>query len=199
MSILKHQVIQEKLLQQSIQNPFTLIFHLNPIRAKQLTLLKKTLYSKNIRNSHKIVPLRFFNKLNLTSKNKEIKDSFLTNLKYLGGSSCIFFCSTAKEVADILEILKDTSAFLNVGMILNKKKTGDDGVNFTFLSSYDMEVFLKINSSIYTEFLVLFNNTSAIQSIDTILASNRDLLQMNKFNLVQMLSLYANSKKEISY
>ena len=62
-----------------------------------------------------------------------------------------------------------------------------------------MEVFLKINSSIYTEFLVLFNNTSAIQSIDTILASNRDLLQMNKFNLVQMLSLYANSKKEISY
>jgi hypothetical protein len=207
MSILKHQIIQEKLLQQSLDNSFTLIFHLNPISTKELTGLKKSLFKKNIRNSHQVLSLRFFHKWKLPEK-KTIS-SFLINdnnhegvqpsWKHLGGSSCVFFCSTIKELQDILLTIKSlpqaSQSYLNIGMILNKKSNINGISDNTFLSSYDMEVFLKTNTSIYSKFLVLLNKNSIFYQIDIKLVLNTYFMEMNQFNLVQILSLYAKKLK----
>lgn len=220
MSILKHQIIQEKLLQQSLENSFTLIFHLNPITTKELTVLKKKLFKKNIRNSHQVLPLRFFHKLKLSEKKiiissesnrfdevdsvPEVKKGFLTNRmepswKHLGGSSCVFFCPTIKEVQDILSTIKGyprlAESYLNVGMIFNKKSNLDGISDLTYLSSYDMETFLKTNASIYIEFLVLLNTNSIFHTVDKILLLNKHLLEANQFHLVKILSLYVEKLK----
>ena len=221
MSILKHQIIQEKLLQQSLDNSFTLIFHLNPISTKELTLLKKSLFKKNIRNSHQVLPLRFFHNWKLSEKKSvrsshfyaETQKSFLTHCdgilqvkpalqpswKDLGGSCCVFYCSTIKELEDILLTIKAlpeaSQSYLNLGIILNNKNNLDGIFNNTFLSSYDMEVLLKTNTSIYTKLLVLVNTNSIFYNIDIKLVLNTYFLEIHKVNLLQILSLYAEKLK----
>jgi len=58
-----------------------------------------------------------------------------------------------------------------------------------------MEVFLKTNTSIYSKFLVLLNKNSIFYQIDIKLVLNTYFMEMNQFNLVQILSLYAKKLK----
>ncbi len=214
MSILQNKIIEEKLLQLIDNSQFTIIFHYNTITSKEWLNLKKRLFQKQLSISHKVVPVRFFSRL-LKASNLGISSA-----NSMGGHLCLFFCSSKEDLVNLYQILfsqngipmKDLPQFLNLGIIQTRKffdkdinERSSSGVDSrfenVFLSSYDIEKFLKLDSSVYSElYFILRQNGKLISEFDFFMEShlgNLSLMTINQLSLLNVISCMKNQPQSV--
>ena len=136
---------------------------------------------------------------------------FVKKFESLGGSFCFFFCSDKSKVLDLSLLFSSKGGaagihlgsnplpqFLNLGMIqttpsLKKERVFEN----TFFSSYALEKFLKLDTSIYTEFYhSLLQNGQLISNLNfsmELSCGNLSPLKQNQLNLLFLLKKIAKN------
>lgn len=143
-------------------------------------------------------------------QNNSISDKFLNNLESLGGPACFFFCKTKKEIQDILKVMKELNevkmlpSFVNVGMLIREENLSDitlkssqiEFFDYKFLSFYDIEKFITLNSTLFISFInILTENKQIYLNINNFIKANTQLLSLNYISLLQLIDFHRNTLK----
>lgn len=143
---------------------------------------------------------------------------FVKKFESLGGSFCFFFCSDKSKVIDLSLLFSSKGGavgiesgfapsnylpqFLNLGMIQTTPSM-DKEILFenTFFSSYAIEKFLKLDTSIYSElYHSLIQNGQLISNLNfsmELSCGNLSPLKQNQLNLLFLLKKSQRTKPQL--